>query len=127
MNSRRRASFLLLAAALLPGCVSGPREYDYSVDIRNASDVPVRLELLRVDSRNVVKVRTDLAPGGAYVSSFTLYDSDYLEARLRPFDAPPDGALFVYELPKGGSRRDIISKDGRLVLTPRPAQPDRAD
>lgn len=124
----RNAGALLGAcvlAGLVGGCVSGPREYDYSVDLRNVADRPVTLELLRIERGNVGKVRADLAPGGRYMSTFTAYDSEYLEVRLRQFDSPPDAPFYLCEIPKGRSRRDITLKDGKLVLMVRP--PNDAD
>ncbi len=123
-----RAGFAALiagAAGLLGACAVGPREYDYSVDIRNTTDRPVSVELLRVEGRNAGKVRADLAPGGTYSSSFTSYDAEYLEARLRDLDAPPDAPYFIHELPEGRSRRDIVEKDGKLVLVSRASAPER--
>jgi hypothetical protein len=112
----------LLGAGVLGGCVSGPREYDYSVDIRNASDRPVTMEVLKIERANVGKVRADLAPGGSYVSKFTAYDSEYLEARLRVMGEAADAPYFICEIPQGRSRRDIEFKDGRLVLVARAAR-----
>lgn len=112
-------AFVVIAGLVVPGCVSGPRQYDYTVDIRNGGGTPVTLELLRIDRSNVGRVRADLAPGGQYINRFTAYDSEYLEVRLRPMDAPTDAPFFIHEIPQGRTIRDIALKDGRLVLTAR--------
>lgn len=114
-----------VATGLAAGCEVGPRQYDYSVDIRNGADRPVSLELLRIDRSNVGKVRADLAPGGRYVSKFTAYDSEYLEARLRLMDAPPGAPFYICEIPQGRSRRYIAIKDVALVLSAR--EPNAGD
>lgn len=127
---RTRQTFLgiaLAGAGALGGCVSGVRQYDYSVDIRNSADRPVSLELLRIDRGNIGRVRADLAPGGRYVSRFTAYDSEYLEARLRPMDGDEGDPFFISEIPQGRSTRDITYKDGRLVLTARAPKAAAAD
>jgi hypothetical protein len=121
---RPAAAILLLG--LLSGCVSGPREYTYDIDLKNVSDRPISLELLQARTSNIGKVHADLAPGGVYSNRYTMYgEAEYLEARLRFPAAAESDPWFIYELPRGRIRADLLVTDDRIVLkSRRPVPPD---
>lgn len=116
--------FRIFAAAIpllaLAGCYTGRREYHYDINLVNRTDRPVTVEFLRGQGHTLSKVRVDLAAGGAYVSRYTTYGTEYLEARMRFLDDPEPDRFYVHELGQGPTRRDIVVENGAPALTRRP-------
>ena len=120
-SSETRMAFVLVTvASVVAGCSVGPRQYHYDIDVVNRTDRTVTVEFLRGSGSSVGKVRVDLAPGGAYVSRYTVYGADYLEARMRFMDDPDAERFYLQELGDGPTRRDIVIVDGGLNLARRP-------
>lgn len=123
----RRTSAVACAALLavcMGGCMFGPPEYTYDVDLRNTSERAVRVELLYADPSSIGKVRADLAPGGAYAGQLRSINRAYLEVRYRAMGSSVEEPFFITELRGRRSTRDIVEKDGRLTLAQRPGQAD---
>ncbi len=117
----RRSLRVLCAAGFagcLAGCVStGPRTYEYAIDLRNSTDETLSVELLKVESNEIRKVMVDLAPGASYSERFTTngYGGDYVEARIAPTGSGPDPARQIVELKRGQTKYELERLGGRIV------------
>lgn len=109
------------AIAAMSGCMVNPGSTPYTLDIRNTSDQPVTMDLVRVERGLVGHTRADLMPGGSYINDFSVDSGfDFVEARFRAAGRHADDPFYPFELPRRGSaKRDVALRDDRIVFSER--------
>lgn len=109
----------------MSGCTVTSTPSHYTIDIRNTSEQPITMDLVRVERGQVGHTRADLMPGGSYINEFSTDSGfDFVEARFRLAGRHADDPFYPFELPKRGSaKRDIAVRDDRIVISERKAAP----
>lgn len=117
------ASVAAAAAALGLSCLaSGCRGRTFEVDLRNASDQPLAVQLERNSGgKRQRNIRAELAPGDSFIHRFHTQNRRTSAAALVSAQASPDDRG-VFTVPIEANRPvvyDLLVRDGAVLPVPR--------
>jgi hypothetical protein len=122
MTHRANAAVLLLAAALLAAPGAGCRSRAFEVDLRNASDQTLGVQLDRNSGgRRQRDIRADLPPGASFTHRFNTQNRRTAAAVV--VSAPSDAAVGPAAVPVEANRPavyDLLIRDNAILPVPRP-------